>query len=274
MKYSVFSFHRYALLLKRHLVEDRRRQFTLTGISAAVVVLAFAFMVLIFSVSVDVSTPLFSEDTLMPMSLGFKALAAFVFLFMFSYQAAHSMPFRATKARQIAYSTLPVTTAERYAVAVTISTVVTAVECFVGFLIADTIIGISSGHFLIFADNGIGEILPLLKDSAYSVMTQPAAVVSYVLSALTAHSWYTLAATLFRRHPFLIGTLIYMMASLILDMISIGFLGMFDFYANPDEIRITLDTIDGWLWVSNAISTAIVVIFYLLSYIRIRRMQI
>lgn len=272
---TIFSFHRYALLLKKHLVEDWRRQLTLAGISAAIIVLAYAFMLMFLSIDVYGTIAAFdSDDVLMPISIFFKVLAFGILAFMVCYQAAHSMPFRATKARQIAYSTLPVTTAERYAVSLTLSTVITVVECIIGFLVADIIIAVTSGHFLIFAPDYLGRFMSSMQDPAYNVLTHPATVLSYILSILTVHSWYTLCATMFRRHPFLVGTLIYMLASQILGMLSIGTLGMFDFFASPDVIQLSFDTIGTWIWASNVISIAIVVIFYILSYIRVKRMQI
>lgn len=268
MGYSVFSFKRYWFLLRKNVVEDWRRQAMLTGINVLVVIMAVAF----FGFVMDGIDGMDTSERVTMVSFFAKMTTCGLFMFMLCYQTAHSMPFMATKVKQTGYMMLPTTGAERYAVAVTLSLVVTVIECVAAFFVADLLMSVFYGELLIFANNGEMDMLHMMVDGI--TWDYAGLVTNGVLSVLFLHSWYMLSATLFRRHPFLIGTLIYAVASQVLGMVMMFSLNMFDFVNGATSPALMLESIKDWVWASNAVSAAIIAAFYVLSYRRMKRVQL
>lgn len=207
---NCFSLRRYGLLMKKQLIETRRRQLLFTIVLT--LILFMTFWLVNWMSGLDAS--LYGSDESLSMARAAFAVTKFAIFISITclaigYNSAHSMPFMRTRQRQTAYMTLPASMGEKYAVIQTHAFLLSLIEALIAGAVAD---GLQQ------AVTGISTIADLSHINWASLIASGMPVEfegifrlglwSMAASVLLYSAWFTFAATLFRKHPFLFGLLI------------------------------------------------------------------
>ncbi len=272
MEIKTFSFNRYILLLKKQYKENFRRRLVIMAIS--IVLMALGFM-LIEWISNIIKADLGQEQIMEIAKTGLKSFFLMVVpitlvSLMIAYHSAHSMPFMKNKIRQRAYMLLPASSLEKYATAIVMSFFLTLVEWLITFFIADLVQFLYSGKFVI---NSIFNIAPFLTFVGNSVSSDMAlyfgdySIYLFIISLLFSSAWFTMSATLFRKHPFLLGYLCYFVGSQIFGLIINLYNNSFAM-GNLDEFDII-----GTVNIHLVMSLVLIPTFWIWSYYRMKRVE-
>ncbi len=270
-----FDFSRYLLVCRKQFVEDWRRQ---VGFTAVMAILLF-FIFWIVNWQIDMMTTMNETDTAAIFSC--VKIVAFVSVTMLAigYQSAHSMPFMKTKTSQIAHVVLPATTMEKYFAAETFAFVFSVIEAIVAFFIADGLQFALTGRFTI-AD--VASISSPELDNIFHTQEANAflpLVVGFAVASLFFHSaWFTLCATLFRKHPFLFGMLIMwginQVLSIFGSMISLDIIN--EIFASMDNMsnEEVLSQFQNILYIAIFSQLALAICFWIRSYFRMKKVEL
>lgn len=251
------------------MVEDWRRQLVITVVCSLVIVLATIMFHSIFTYTFSASGK--TDDAMLVMAQFFVYMTAyFLFVALLCYQAAHSMPFMKNKPRQLSYLMLPATNAERYTTALTISLPFALLQCLVILVLSDLVQAIFTGQFYLMVTNGLSpkftELNPEQMAEFHKMMD--IFVANVIVGVFFKNSWYTLSATIFKKHPFLLGSLVCMLFSQVLSIATFGAFGLFNLDADSlDPINFWNDRL-GWMYAYTAVTAVISVVMYVISYRR------
>lgn len=203
----------FFLLVCRYMAEHWKRHALLTLIIALILYIAFSLSGVI-SQSLDALATGFAD---------FQSLAAVITMLLFSiaYHSAHSMPSLATRTSSIAHYVLPASPCSKYSAAVFSGTVIPLVQTIVAALLADAVHALRSGSWALkalFTSHLWTELSITVKDiPGTSTLVAMSIFFGFAYIAFTS-GWYSLSATIFRRHPFLLGTIISIFASQIFSV--------------------------------------------------------
>lgn len=275
-----FDFSRYLLVCRKQFVEDWRRQ---VGFTAVMAILLF-FVFWIINWQIDMMTTMNETDSVpgdSAMIFSWLKIVAFVSVTMLAigYQSAHSMPFMKSKTSQIAHVVLPATTMEKYFAAETFAFVFSVIEAIVAFFIADGLQFALTGRFTI-AD--VASISSPELDNIFHTQEANAflpLVVGFAVASLFFHSaWFTLCATFFRKHPFLLGMLIMWGVNQVLSIF--GSVLPLDLVS---EIFVTMDKISkeelvskfqNILYIAIFSQLVLAIGFWIWSYFRMKKVEL
>lgn len=275
-----FDFSRYILVCRKQFVEDWRRQIGFTAVMA--ILLFFVFWIINWQIDIMKTTN--EPDSVLDDSavmFSWLKIVAFVFVTMLAigYQSAHSMPFMKSKTLQIAHIVLPATTMEKFFAAETFAFVFSVIEAIVAFFIADTLQYALTGMFTI-ADiasipySGLDYGFNFLEIDAFL----PLVTCSAVASLFFHSAWFTLCATFFRKHPFLLGMLIMWGVNQVLSIF--GSILPLDLVS---EIFVTMDKISkeelvskfqNILYIAIFSQLVLAIGFWIWSYFRMKKVEL
>lgn len=275
-----FDLSRYVLVCRKQFVEDWRRQVGFTAVMA--ILLFFAFWIVNWQIDIMKTTNETNsvlDDSVAIFSLLKIVIFVSVTLLAIGYQSAHSMPFMKSKTLQIAHIVLPATTMEKFFAAETFAFVFSVIEAIVAFFIADALQYALTGMFTI-ADiasipySELDRMFNFLEISTFL----PLVVCSAVASLFFHSAWFTLCATFFRKHPFLLGMLIMWGVNQVLSIF--GSMLPLDLI---NEIFVTMDQISKEELVSKFQNILYVAIFgqlvlaigfWIWSYFRMKKVEL
>ena len=271
--------NRYILTLRYQLALDWKRQLAFTGTLTVLLFMIFWVMSWVTG-SADASIDPASQRTVQGMYAFVKILAALTLLSLaIGYNSAHSMPFMSSKTAHIAYLTLPASTAVKYAVTQTRALLLSLVETLLALLLSELFVYLLTGiwsmgsYFAIdwdtFSPTGNSASLHTL----FNLIIWICAVMTLLYSA-----WFTLCATLFRRHPFLYGVLILWGVQQLFQVASIAafpsLAGLFDGIASSFSGVRTIDALIPYGYWAIAALLLLSLLLWLISYHRLRRAAI
>jgi hypothetical protein len=200
-----------------------------------------------------------------------------------SYQAAHSMPFMKNKVSQTAYIMVPASIKEKFTLSVLVSFVIPILEMIAVLLLTELTMWIFTQEFIV--SRSIIEVggaflhfLSLaMNENVLSNVTGTWLswfVAAMILSFIMSHAWFMCSASLFRKHPFLIGYIIMYVISQIFGMIflfvTVGNINDVESYSGAQGMAFMSN-----LWIVYSIASAIMIIpLYYFAYRRMARAQL
>lgn len=217
------SFIRYELVLRKQMVEDWKRHVLFT------LVMMLIFFMTFWSVNWIVGMMPETESAMSGSDIDVKSLISVIYKFAIfigvtsiavAYQSAHSMPFMRSKGLQTQHAVLPASNVEKYGVVLTVSLVISALESVIALLIADLFQYLMTGlsFFSQFSSVDFELLLKTVPDVALVRQIVTLLICVSVMSIFLSSGWFTLSATVFRKHPFLMGVLIYWGISQLLNI--------------------------------------------------------
>lgn len=205
------------------MVEDWKRHVLFTLVLMLVFFMMFWSVNWMVGMMPELESAMPGSDISIPMlfSVIYKSAIFFgVTSIAVAYQSAHSMPFMRSKGLQTQHAVLPASNVEKYGVVLTVSLVISVLESVVASLMADMFQYLMT-DISFFSQLSAVDFEFLLKDAPDPVLAQQ--IVSlliwiFVMSIFLSSGWFTLSATVFRKHPFLMGVLIYWGVSQLLNI--------------------------------------------------------
>ncbi len=274
MKQS-FSFRRYGLLLRKYMREEYRTQILIFSLLLLVFIGIRAFGNLMVYMMSTGSTP--HDD-----AVGFSLLLQYPAMYcaasiFYSYQTAHSMPFMRNRVRHIAYLMIPASNREKFATSVTISYCLPIVYSFLAFHLSNLIQMPFTGEWM-----RIGADFSMIVHEALETEPQLAELlngftVSFVIycivSIIFTGAWFSASATLFRRHPFLLGSIIIYLAGQVFGLIflAVNFNLFYGDVQSPGEMAAALTN---YFYVVSAIYAALTPVLYIFAYRRMKSAEV
>lgn len=274
-----FDFSRYILVCRKQFVEDWRRQIGFTAVMA--ILLFFIFWIVNWQIGTIQNMTDVPDESMNALWLSLAKVGTFagVVLLAIGYQSAHSMPFMKTKTSQIAHVVLPATTLEKYLATETFAFVFSVIEAIVAFFVADGLQYFLTDRFT------IADIASISSPELYNVFHNQVAntflplVICTVIASLFFHSaWFTLCATFFRKHPFLLGMLIMWGINQVLSIF--GSMVPLDFYS---EIFASIDKMSNeerisqyqtFLYMAIFGQIVLAIGFWIWSYFRMKKVEL
>lgn len=276
-----FDFSRYILVCRKQFVEDWRRQIGFTAVMA--ILLFFVFWIINWQIdmmtAMDETNSAMSEKSAITFSWTKIIAFASVVMLAIGYQSAHSMPFMKSKTSQIVHVVLPATTLEKYLATETFAFVFSVIEAIVAFFIADGLQFALTGRFTIadIASISFSELNNMFN--IQEVNSFLSLVVCTVVASLFFHSaWFTLCATFFRKHPFLLGMLILwginQVLSIFGSMVSLDFIN--EIFAAMDKMSKNeiMAQLQIFLYIAIFGQLVFAVGFWIWSYFRMKKVEL
>ena len=274
-----FDFSRYILLCRKQFVEDYRRHIIFTAVMSTVLFFLLWFVnwqLSMLEMTMDTGFTSGADLTFLSWLKIFYFL--FVLMLVIGYQSAHCMPFMRTKTAQISYIMLPATTFEKYAVAQTFAFGFSILEAIIAFFVADGLQYAINSHFTLaeIFSSDVRNILTmtLLQGSVIPDKMMVFGCLLPFTSLFIFSAWYTLCATLFRKHPFLFGTLILLGINQVLSMVySIIYSNMMVTDVEVD-INSILERTSIVLAIIVIVQFVLAVCLWMWSYFRMKRVEL
>lgn len=276
---KTFSFRKYLTLLRSSLLVDWKAHM----VFAVLLILLFYVFFLFYNTLANATVAGMSSDEMM-INLGvYGFLKIIIILFIVAvvvgFSSAHSVYFLGTQ--NSAYSSImrPATKVERFAVVMTRSFLISVIDAFIAFVIADLLQWITTGNFPVdyYGDidwNYVSQT-NALPDGTEVLLHK--GIAAATTSILFCSAWFSFCATTFSRHPFIFGMLLlWVMAQLVSLAIFfiIGFSAVLDYWEEKgiDDIGKTLiitklDSFTTWVIALLALAS---IFFWIVSYVRMK----
>ncbi len=262
---------RFFLLFKKQVREDWKRQLIILCIISIIITIIFRLVSITDMLQANNMSE-FSNTNTNQMPMIISAMLSMIILcicfIVLSYHTAHSMPYMQSRQQHIQHMLIPASKTEKFLVSLLYPIISTIVICIPAILLADAIQFFFSSKFIIptLFSTDFKSISQSFTSNISTDITNITATV--IAQACCIHAWCLLAATIFRKHPFLIGFVIYNIAT---SLISVAFMPFSLTTINNNDINSMMSG----TWYSVGIITyfGAAIIMYFIAYKRSYRIQ-
>lgn len=255
----------YMLLVRRYFGENWKRHALFTLFLVFLFYISFSFAGLI--------EPTIAEDFsgVVPMLSAVSILVVAI-----AYHSAHSMPFLATRTGRIAQAVIPSTPCSKYCAALTAGTLIPLVQTIIAALLADLFRFFRCGAWSlgkVFHSLFWTELGTTVNDIPGTGTAVAAVIVALIAELLITNAWYTFSATLFRRHPFLIGFIIAAFISQVLSIICAPFISRIGMLQVESDTEM-LHYFSSFLFIASAVALVFTLILHILAFYRSKTVEL
>lgn len=269
------SLRRYGLLIVKYMREQYRTQ-----------ILMFALTLLIF-IGIRVIGNLFTYAmstgrTEHDEAMGISLIMQYAYMLcaaglLFAYQTAHCMPYMKNRVQHIAYLMIPASNGEKFAAAVTISYVLPTVYTFLALHLSNLAQLPFTGEWMSMSQEFTGMFSELVRTepqiSEWIMRFVTGLAVYCAVSIVFSGGWYTASATLFRRHPFLLGSVILYLAGQVAGFALI--FGNFSLFNNAEaDPAGMMGLMTNYFYVLSAIYAVLTPALYVFAYRRMKSAEV
>lgn len=275
-----FSFRKYIVLVRSSMIVEWKTHIMF----GVMLTLLFYICLLLYNHLAKISVAELPNEEMM-VKLGIYGFMKILILFSIislavGYFSAQTVYYFSTPNTKYASIMQPASKLELFAVMVTRSFLISVIEAFCAFIIADLLQWATTGDFPVDYYGSIDweyvhrtRALPKGTDILFEKV-----IATAVIGVLFCSSWFSLCATLFRRHPFIFGMLLLWVMTQIVSValfVVVGFStdlrqwtdnGMYEI-----DLALLLPKLDKFTNIVLAMLSFATILFWATSYIRIKK---